>query len=676
MVPLAKAARTPRLQVSLAVGVALGIAAGLVNAVQVWPPGGWSRTPIFLTSALAHAALGAALGALLGGWRTLRLRAGAERRVALEATRDGFALLFVGAAAYLVGAAISAVSVLGSAGPLLAMLAAALLAAWVTSRLAARLLGAAVERLLRRPRVATALGRVRWRLVGGLAATALVLAALLPPLLAGPPPTENPPVGSAPQGAPNVILIVLDTTRADRVSAYGHSRATTPQIDRIAAGGILYEQAVSAGVWTLPGHAGIFTGAPSSVHGANGRRLFLHRSLTTLAEVLARNGYATAGFSNNPWVARATGMARGFGHFEDHWRLQTFEPLHLLHQWWQEMQAHRRNAEVSGGAAYTLARVDAWIEELRAASDAERPPPFFVFVNLMEAHEPRTYRAGYTDRFLKPGQQASRLRQVPREIAAAAARGRPLTREQLELLRMLYDGELRFVDQQIGAFVRDLDRRGILDETLVVITSDHGEAIGDHGKTSHLQSVYEELVHVPLILRHPRLPAGLRVSTRVQTYDLFRTIVEFVGITEPLPDDARLSRNLLEPALLGGSSARRSIVSEEEPSEWGMGLLRSVHGRDADVSEMRRRYKAYYEGDLKYVWRSDGKRELYDLATDPRERRDLAQRRPADVERLDRALTDWVEGLPANRIDEDGESSGLGLDPEAQRALRALGYVE
>jgi hypothetical protein len=101
-----------------------------------------------------------------------------------------------------------------------------------------------------------------------------------------------------------------------------------------------------------------------------------------------------------------------------------------------------------------------------------------------------------------------------------------------------------------------------------------------------------------------------------------------------------------------------------------------MHGDDADFSELRRRYKAYYEGDLKYVWRSDGKRELYDLAKDPSERRDLAQRRPADVERLDRALTTWIERLPTNRIDGDTEPRELGLDPEAQRALRALGYVE
>jgi len=475
-----------------------------------------------------------------------------------------------------------------------------------------------------------------------------------------------------------VILLVLDTTRADRLSAYGHLRPTTPEIDRIASRGILYEQAVSAGVWTLPGHAGIFTGAPSSVHGANGRRLFLDPSVTTLAEVLSRNGYATAGFSNNPWVARATGMTRGFGHFEDHWRAQAIEPIRLLQKGWEALQILWRNVETMGGAEYTLARTRAWIEDVRAGSEPETPTPFFAFVNLMEVHEPRTYRPDHTDLFRKPGQTPSRLQAVSHEAATAAARGQALSREQLHLLRVLYDGELRFVDHQIGAFVRDLERRGLLDETLFVITSDHGESIGDHGKTNHLQSVYEELVRVPLILRHPRLPAGLRVPTRVQTFDLFRTIVEFVGIAETLPEDARLSRNLLDPALLAGSAAPRPIVAEEEPSEWGIRLLRSLRGddADADVPKLRRRYKAYYEGDLKYLWRGDGKSELYDLAKDPRERRNLARRRPADVERLARALAAWVETLPANRIDSGATPHEVEFDPETERALRALGYAE
>jgi arylsulfatase A-like enzyme len=678
--------------VSLAAGISLGVAAGLVNAFYVWQLEGrglapeelglplemraaqspWSRTPIFLTSVLAHTALGAALGAVLGFWRAAWQRADAERRVLRETVRDAVAILFLCVAAYA-----SAWGLMPSGGlRQAAVLAAGLFLLWAISRLAAWLLATGLESLLRRAPLAALVARTPWRTIGSVAGVALIVFALVPPLLARPSSAPAAPSRPAPPGAANVILLVLDTTRADRLSAYGCRNPTTPEIDRIAREGVLYEQAVSAGVWTLPGHAGIFTGAPSSVHGANGARLFLDSSMTTLAEILSRSGYVTAGFSNNPWVAHSTGMTQGFQHFEDHWRGQAIEPIRLLQKRWEEIQLAWHNVEIMGGAEYTLQRVLAWIEEARSTGSPGRQAPFFVFVNLMEPHQPGTYRPGHTDLFRAPDQSVRDLEHARLDAVDSFARNQSISPEQVRLLRSLYDGELRFVDHHVGAFVRELQSRGVLEQTLFVLTGDHGEAIGDHGKLGHFQSVHEELVRVPLILRHPRLSPGRRVATRVQTFDLFRTIVEFTGISEPLPEDARLSRNLLEPGLLSGAAPPRPIVAEEEPSEWMKSLVRSLQGEDADVSKLEHRYTAYYEGDLKYVRRSDGRRELYDLGRDAGERLDLASRRPVVVKRLERALDLWLAQLPAHRIDDDSAPREVELDEETKRALRALGYAE
>jgi arylsulfatase A-like enzyme len=296
-----------------------------------------------------------------------------------------------------------------------------------------------------------------------------------------------------------------------------------------------------------------------------------------------------------------------------------------------------------------------------------------VFINLMEPHSPLTFRPGFTELFARPGDTPRSLRGAEKNAVAQVA-GRPaggLPVEAMRALGVLYDGELRYMDHHLGSFVRELERRGILADTLLVVTADHGEAIGDHGLWSHLQSVYEEVARVPLVLRHPSLPAGRRVATRVQTWDLFRTVARFAGIPGPLPVEASLAIDLLESALLAGGAAPRPVVTEEEPAEW---RRRLAGGALIGGAELDHRFKAYYDGSLKYVWGDDGRRQLYDLARDPRELRDLAPARPREVERLTGALDAWLGALPVDRM-RAGEAP-VEIDPETRDRLRGLGYAE
>lgn len=687
----ARALPPSHLRVAVIAGLLFGLAVGFVNAAYVLafdrgeagaagagvealaPAALARRAPVLLTSPLAHAALGTLAGALLGVLRRARRRPGEPRDALHEGVRDAFALgalAFVAAGgAVVVASARDAEQALRVAalGLLVLLLAAALIVAL------GRLAAAAASRAARLPALAGAARRLASpRLLLG-ALVALAAVALVPPLFAPDAEPAPPPAGAAPPaGAPNLLLLVLDTTRADRLSAYGYPKPTTPELERIASEGVLFEQVISAGVWTLPGHAGIFSGAPSSVHGANGQRLYLDGSITTLAEVLARHGFATAGFSNNPWVSEATGMAQGFAHFEDHWRVSPVPSLRLLQRLWHAVLFLWSNELPAGGVEHTLPRALEWIDAQRAGGGAAARP-FFVFVNLMEPHPPLTYRPGFTSVFAGPGDSPRALRGAEKNAIAAVvrSRGAGIAADRMRALGVLYDGELRYVDHHLGAFARELERRGVLDETLLVVTADHGEAIGDHGLWSHLQSVYEEVARVPLVLRHPRLPAGRRVATRVQSWDLFRTLIEFAGIEEPLPADARLSVDLLDADLLAGRAAPRPIVVEEEPAEW---RRRLAGGGLAGEVDLDRRFKAYYEGELKYVWGDDGRRELYDLRKDPGERRNRAPRRADDVERLARGLEAWLRDLPINRTEQGGHE--LEVDPETRERLRGLGYAE
>ena len=677
-----------RFRVSLYTGAGVGVFFGLISAYLAWQPidrytllsrlrgvklpeaflaqwDVWNRTHIFLTSVVAYAVIGAILGAVLGWFRTRAKRPAQDLRKAFA--RDLFSVLFLVvftlAAGYGPGYVRRAETPVQEALGFLIGLAVV----YVVFRFLAWVLG----RLLTARPVSFVLERAPWKPLGALAAAGLVLFALLPPLFAPSPPPPSPPDGRPPAGAPNVLMIVLDAARADRFSCYGYAKPTTPEIDRIAADALLFEQAISAGVYTLPGHASLFTGAPSSVHGANGDHLQLDPSMTTLAEILDRNGYVTAGFSNNPWVAACSSLSQGFRHFEDHWRWSGFEPLSLLLRTWDGMKAFWCRGKTEGGADYTFPRVLQWIEEIRSTEwpDGE-PRPYFVFINLMETHFPLTYRPDYSDAFMGPGDTSSDLMRTNQDRFKVLCDPTYMDDEAYRRYGVLYDGELRFADHYLGEFVRGLARRGWLDDTLLVIPADHGEAIGDHGLFSHRQSVYDELTRVPLILRHPRIaPAGRRIKTRVQTFDRVRTILDFVGIEEPLPPDAVLARNLLaEP------DGDRWIVSEEESAEWAAKLAPKLAAK-IDPSRVRKRFKALYSGDMKYIWESEGGNELYALAEDPRERHNLAAKRPDEAARMERALETWLRRLPANRMD-NAEERGLEVDRETQRQLRSLGYIQ
>ena len=435
---------------------------------------------------------------------------------------------------------------------------------------------------------------------------------------------------------PNVLLVVIDTGRADRFSFNGYTRQTTPEIAILASEGTVYEQARSPAPWTLPAHASLFTGLHPSAHGADSGHLKLDDRHRTLAEAFRAAGYRTQAYAANPWVGRQYGLDRGFDGYEELWK-------------------GTPAGEQDAGASRVNARVARWLEWRRSTA-AAREQPFFLFINYIEAHLPYDPPEPERSRMLSPGTDplaVERLRRFrhPEEVKYVLGLG-GLQPGDLKVLSDLYNGEIAYVDRRVGEVARMLKQDGLLDDTVVVVTSDHGEAIGDHGFLDHKMNLYEELLRVPLVLRYPRaVPAGKRIREPVMLQDLFPTLLALAGIDpggKGAPGSPG-SEAVPLPGIRGIATVPRSdsLVGEfARPIQF----LELIQQRfpEARIGPWDRALVAFRIGPDKLHWASDGRHRLYDLEHDPLEKEDLAPSRPERVAELAARVESWLR-RPASR---------------------------
>lgn len=434
----------------------------------------------------------------------------------------------------------------------------------------------------------------------------IAAAALLGLLLAA---CAEPP--EAPR--PNVLLIVVDTLRRDHLGAYGYQRATSAQIDRLAADAVRYDEAQSQAPWTLPSVAAILTGRDVAPLGIVDDVNVLDDSLVLLSEALKQRGYATGAIVSHKFVSADWGFDQGFDHFDD-----------------SHAQGHM--------AVTSPAVTDAAI----AFIDAHRDQRFFLFLHYFDPHfayiehegfrfEPETPYEGW----ITSGTRFRRLMQREATLTPADAR---------EMAR-LYDSEVAFTDHHIGRVLARLRDLKLYDHTLVVLTGDHGEEFLDHGRIGHGKTLYQELVGVPLVVRYPGRPPGA-VERPVALVDLFPTILTLAG---GVPGAEVEGSSLLE-----APEGERFIFASTERQ----GGLRAVRS-----------------GRFQLIHRLLGGPELYDLSLDPSERHNLlapgaAAPPAAPVERLSRALQAHEARLARAPRPEQRE-----LSSEQRRQLEDLGYL-
>jgi arylsulfatase A-like enzyme len=435
-------------------------------------------------------------------------------------------------------------------------------------------------------------------------------------------PDLGPPTVAARPGVPSLLLVVLDTVRADHLATYGYERVTTPGLDRwVRERFTRYEGARSTSPWTLPSHVSLFTGLLSSEHGTvhrHPRGRPIPFDTPTLSELLRAEGYRTAAIVANTGYLSAGryGLERGFERYDD-------RPAAIVGDYLSLSQFLGGSIRL-GHLGYPDARsiTDRAIEWLAA-----HPDPFFLVLNYMEAHAPR-FPPSPHDRAFSDEQPFD-----------------PMDPEE-ELEPLLYDRELRYLDEHLTRLLDAMEERGRLDDAVVIITSDHGEGLGDHGFPGHGNTLYEAAVQVPLFV----MPAGGR-TTEVVEDDVTGADVFHLAL-----------------GLLGLETTQRS-QGLEVVSEIYVHRDETV-GHGASLSPAGEGWKllAWKEGPTKMIASNAGQLEAYDLRSDPRELAPLPLSPGRVEEALNRARSWWdahpVEGTNAAPV-----------DPEQLKRLRALGYL-
>ena len=471
---------------------------------------------------------------------------------------------------------------------------------------------------------------------------------------------------------PNVVVIVLDTLRPDHLGTYGYSLPTSPNLDAWAAGAAVFENAQSAAPWTAPSLVSLFTSLYPSVHnvtefGAPGQ---LNERVTTLAEVLKERGYATAAFTEGGYASARLGLDQGISHYVDA-DAQTAP---------DETPLEAKRGRLRRNLDATLR----WLDE----RDGERP--FFLFLQTYETHTPYCAPQEHVQRFAPEWDEAAEHAELARVLERWKA-AREIDAAGLELLishrehcapgndidatglderlrehavaaldprrlarwRAWYDAEIHYADAELARLLQRLGEADLRENTLVVLTSDHGEEFGEHGRFGHGGALHDETLHVVLALRGPGV-APRRVGELVRTVDVMPTLLELLGLDQGAPP---LQGRSLVPLLRGRPLRAEPAFSHALAQRGNEDRLWSVR-----------------DGTWRLVWDAQAQRaRLYDLATDPGETRDVANEHASVCERLLALLNAQREqdALFEQRVSGPAQT---GAAPDA-RALEALGYT-
>lgn len=433
----------------------------------------------------------------------------------------------------------------------------------------------------------------------------------------------------------HIVLVVMDTVRQDHLSCYGYQHETTPWLKELGKTSTVFDSAHSTSGWTSPAHASMFTGLFPIAHQTTQENWVLGEQFETLAELLSEAGYETVGMAENPMLSKRNGFDQGFDAYQELWREEGSEGLKVVERF-----------------AQTIAQRDV-------------SKPLFTFVNLMGAHSP--YRAGseFTKAFVRDS--SIRLRtNLWREYFLGEAE---FVETELAHLRELYDAEIAFTDSLVRALAEELKAADLWDQTVFVVTSDHGENIGDHELMDHVFSLYESSTKVPLIIHDPKHFVAGRESRSVQLTDLFWTLIERAGVEQEFGQAHGRSLTDLRgdrPVFCEYYYPKQALLAIGEKAE-----------QTSRLDPYRRRLRSIERDGLKLIWGSDDRHELYDLNSDPDELSNLIEDEAYAEKRagLERLLTAVLVRL-APGGDPAIEMREANPDEETLRALRKIGYAK
>lgn len=527
---------------------------------------------------------------------------------------------------------------------------------------------------------------------------------------------------------PDILLIVLDTLRADHLSCYGYPRPTSPHLDCFAASGVLFERAISPAQWTIPAHASLFTGEYPTTHMTAQIHDRHNPNLVSLAGLLQEGGYQTVGFCNNPLLGVVdNGLDRDFEAFYNYGGampnrpdIGEARPSTLKRMGMRLAQAARRmlmpiqdqfarsefllklalnptiarvwrgRVNFKGNTALSLRDLVGYLQTHRKRG---RERPLFAFINLMEAHLPYLPRPRFIHRFAPYWRDDPEARCFMRAYNGQHYRWmvpmrEPLPEKQDRVLNDLYDAEIAFQDHLLRHLFAYLGEPEVRDTTMAIFLSDHGEGLNHHGFVGHSMVAYDDLLHVPLALRYPPLyPENVRVSQPVSARRVFHTVLEAAGISPGSNGHSAAGEGA--PVDVASLSLRSALRGDEDDIE-GKGVLAEAYPPDTLIHLMeaqdptaiddfcyRAIRRAVYQGHHKLISVDDQPDELFDTAADPGETRNLLPEQPERAASLRALMGEMVEEAELRRPSTWAHKQlRLQEDRALQDRLRGLGYIE
>ncbi len=514
----------------------------------------------------------------------------------------------------------------------------------------------------------------------------------------------------------NVILVVLDTHRFDRIGAYGYSRPTTPNLDSIASESLFFERAIAPGQWTIPSHASLFSGEVPAVHGTVQADDALPKEFKTLASRLSAQGVRTTGFCNNPLVGvLQNGFKRGFDNFYNYCGVVPSTPQKEIDDFWKPFRKlwskytqllrklsypiqntfaspnefflgalrplfvpiWTKASNFKGMTARSIKETTSFMKEIGQQHKGGE----FVFLNLMETHLPYTPPDEYVKKFVPYFYETPEAVKFMREFNRKAMQWlipltEPFTEIEARTLSDMYDAEIAYQDHLLGQLLAVLDTDYHRENTMVIFLADHGEMLGEHGYMGHGFGVHEELIRVPLFMRVPGIEKAKQVENRVSITQVFYTVMDFFGsqsLAMPYAAEVDVRSQSLLRLANRAEPAQGYLVSEAYAPENAIRIMRKHHPELIDRFDVGLTQRAVYQGDEKMIAVEGLTKALYNLAGDP------GESRPYQDEKRIQTLTKMLDAYLDLAITRNAGSSRRKIslkDDLIQQRLRDLGYLE
>ncbi len=484
---------------------------------------------------------------------------------------------------------------------------------------------------------------------------------------------------------PNIVLVVMDTARFREVVALDRY-IDRSAIHRLSDEGSTYTRTFTTAPWTLPSHASLFTGTYPSKHGAHADHKHLDESLETVAETLAANGYETVGVSNNTWISEEFGFRRGFDTFHKTWQyIQTDTDLGEVARTTNGLEMFPALARrlIEGNPVVNIAnavygrflrkrrddgarRTNEWVERWLGE---RHDRPFFLFINYLEPHLEYRPPKSIATQFLPEEISYAEAMDISQNAWEYIAGRTDHSEQQFEALRALYFAEIAYLNRRIGDLRESLVDADEWDDTIFVLTSDHGENIGEHDLMDHQYCLYDTLLHVPLIIAGGSFDGGGEIDELVQTTDIPPTLLDAAGIDADEVRSQFQGRSFHPDA---ETSARKHVISEYMAPQPSMDALdEQLDGLTSTARQYDRSLRAIRTEQYKLIRGSDGSMELYDIVDDPNESVDVASDRSDRSRHLEKELDQWLDSF------EHANASGaVSMSERTKSRLEELGYIQ